>query len=130
MVSLENSRIGRHFGNNLKTLIWMSKTYLSAPSQTSTSTSTNHTTLLKEYPHFSPGALFIWSAYVLHMHKHQFCPNLMVSWENSSANFLSHFLHLPDYLNDIAADCSMDRFSPYFPYLHGLPCKPLYNVWN
>jgi hypothetical protein len=36
MVSLENSRLGRHFGNSLKTLIGMSKTYLSGPSQTST----------------------------------------------------------------------------------------------
>ena len=126
MVSLENSRLGRHFGNSFQTLIGISKTYLqSAPSQTS---STNHRTWRKEYPHFSPGALYIRSAYVLHIHKHQFCPHLMVLWESGSANFLSHFLQLPDYF--IAHDCSMDRFSPYFPYLHHLPCKLLYNVWN
>ena len=104
----------------------MSKNHLLLPTSAST---THHTMLAKEYLHFSPGALFIWSAYVLHIYKHLFHPTQMDSWENCNANFLSHFLQLSDYFNE-SADCYMDHFSPIFPYISHLPCKKLYHVWN
>lgn len=123
MESLETSRLGLNFGNKLTTLTTMSRDY-----RTGMSTST---TLQKEYPHFSPGALFIRCAYVMHLHKHQFNQNQMDMWETCNAMFLSGFLCLSDYLNDDPnADSSADHFAPYFPYIHHLPCKQLYKVWN
>jgi hypothetical protein len=123
MESLETSRLGLNFGNKLTTLTTMSRDYRTGMSTT--------TTLQKEYPHFSPGALFIRCAYVMHLHKHQFNQNQMDMWETCNAMFLSGFLCLSDYLNDDPnADSSADHFAPYFPYIHHLPCKQLYQVWN
>ena len=128
MESLEKSWLGRKFDTTtFRSLIAIKNRFLS-----STSTSTTHPTMLgKEYPHFSPGALFIRSAYVLHIHKHQFNPTQMDVWNMCNATFLSeNILHLKDYFSDGSANCSMDNFSPIFPYISHLPCKHLYDVWG
>jgi len=96
---------------------------------TSTST-THHTFLAKEYPHFSPGALFIRSAYVLHIHKDKFHHSPMCSWENGSAKFMSSFLNYSEYFNKSTDNDDMDHCSPYFPYIYHLPCKQLDEIWN
>jgi hypothetical protein len=98
MVSLDKSSLGNNFEvTKLRSLIGMSQTHLLLPTSTST---THHTMLAKEYPHFSPGALFIWSAYVLHIHKHKFHHTQMYSWENCNAKIMSRFLHFSDYFNE------------------------------
>jgi hypothetical protein len=85
-----------------------------------------------EYPHFCPGALFIWSAFVINLHRDHFQLSLFALWEESNALFLSDFLHLPDDFN-ITIDneeCRNDHFSPSFPYIHHLPRKKLYETWK
>jgi hypothetical protein len=126
--SLDKSSLGNKFdASKLRALIDMSKTHLALPTSTSP---THHTILAKEYPHFSPGALYIRSAYVLHIHKHKFHHTLMYSWENCSAKIMSKFLKFSDYLNESADDDDMDHSLPYFPYIYHLPCKKLDQIWN
>jgi len=122
MDSLGASRLGQHFGNKLTALTNTLKDY-----STGMSTCTN--VMQKEYPHFSPGALFIRCAYVMHLHKHRFNHNQMDIWESCNASFMSSFLNLSDYFND-PVECSADHFATCFPYIHHLPCKQLYKVWN
>jgi len=128
MVSLDKSKLGKNFeASRLRALIDMSQNYLLLPTSTST---THHTFLAKEYPHFSPGALFIRSAYVLHIHKNKFHHSQMLSWENGSAKFMSSFLKYSEYFNKSTDNDDMDHGSPYFPYIYHLPCKQLDKIWN
>lgn len=123
--SLRGTRLGNHFGaTKLRDLISLSRDYTR---QSSTSQSPS----VLDHPHFSPGALFIRAMFVVHIHKKRFSRNQMILWEDCNAVFLAKYLCLKDYFEDAKDDTTLRvNFVPTFPYIHHLPRKKLYNVWN
>ena len=127
ITSLAESRLGFFFGQQTQDdLMKIAQEYRSFKSH-------NHGRNYVDYPHFSPGALFIRSAFVVNLHRDHFQLNLFAVWEESNALFLSDFLHLSDYFNTTIdnEECHDDHyFSPSFPYIHHLPRKKLYETWK
>ena len=92
----------------------------------------HHGSISVEYPHFSPGALFIRSSFVINLHRDYFNLNSFALWEESNALFLSDLLTLPNYLDGTIdnEECCNHNFLPTFPYIHHLPCRYLYETWK
>ena len=126
ITSLLERRLGSHFNqqtqDSLKKIV---QEYKSLKAQLHGSNSV-------EYPHFSPGALFIRSSFVINLHRGHFQLNLFALWEESNALLLSELLTLPNYFNNTMdnEECRKDHFSPKFPYIHHVPCKQLYETWK
>lgn len=123
--SLSGTRLGYHFGaTKLRDLIGLSRDY-------TTQTSTSRSSSVLDHPHFSPGALFIRAMFVVHIHKNRFSRNLMILWEDCNAVFLAKYLCLKDYFEHAEVDVTQRvHFGPMFPYIHHVPCKTLYMLWD
>ena len=124
--SLKGTRLGNHFGiRNLGRLLHLCSDYARR-------TSPSHSLSILDHPHFSPGALFIRTMFVVHIHKDRFSQDRMILWEDCNSFFLSKYLHLKDYFTHTEGEdvTRMNNFSPMFPYIHHLPSKNLYEKWT
>lgn len=86
------------------------------------------------YPHFSPGALFIRTSCIVYMQKSKMDRKLFKQWETTNAIILSDVMLVLDFLKEAYPNKeeynSDHNHGTPFPYIHRLPCKSLFQLWD
>ena len=80
----------------------------------------------KEYPHFSPGSLFIRLTFIVYLQKSKMSPNVLSTWQYTNAQTIFQIFSIGDFMKECESISTLETFSTEFPYIHQLPCKILY----
>jgi hypothetical protein len=88
--------------------------------------SQNNSSTMKEYPHFSPGALFIRFSCVVYLHYSRMCAEKFANWQHKNSTTVTKIFKIEDFLKENDSIKSLKCFVTKFPYIHHLPCKNLY----
>jgi hypothetical protein len=78
------------------------------------------------FPHFSPGALFIRTSFIVHTQKLKMDKNLFARWELFNAKTISNCISVDKFL----AKKHTSKNDLEFPYIHQLPRASLRYLWD
>lgn len=84
----------------------------------------------KDFIEFDPVALFIRSAFIVNIHKTNFCTTQFNYWEHCNSCLLSKFINIHDYLKDFSLENKPINFSSELPIINHLPCMDIYKMWD
>ena len=86
------------------------------------------------HPHFSPGALFIRTSFIVYLHKSTMDKNLFSQWEMLNAIQLCKVMTVHQFLKESHPKIDNGKLAYstglQFPYIHQLPRIALFESWN